>query len=86
LLDPFLFEIRIFALPESRRVFRLDSLKSRSRRSEALDTIVAVVDVEIVIPPDDPNEACRASETVNLLREAQEHAEPGDVDWLTQHG
>jgi hypothetical protein len=50
------------------------------------DKYVVAVDVEMVIPPDDPSEPCYESETVNLLREVQQRAEKGDVDWLRQHG
>jgi len=47
---------------------------------------VVAVDVEAVIPPDDPSEPCYEPETVQLLREVQEHAERGDEEWLKRHG
>lgn len=47
---------------------------------------VVAVEVEMVIPADDPSEPCYESETVQLLREVQEHAELNDVAWLSQHG
>jgi hypothetical protein len=47
---------------------------------------VVAVDVEMVVPTDDPSEPCYESETVQLLREIKEHAERGDVDWLAQRG
>jgi len=47
---------------------------------------VVAVDVELVIPPDDPSEPCLESETVELLREVKERAERGDLAWLKQHG
>jgi hypothetical protein len=47
---------------------------------------VVAVEVEMVIPVDDPSEPCYESETVQLLREIQEHAERGDVAWLTKTG
>jgi len=40
----------------------------------------------MVIPLDDPSERCLESEAVNLLREVEEHARRGDVEWLKQHG
>lgn len=40
----------------------------------------------MVIPVDDPSEPCYESETIRLLREIKEHAEQGDVAWLTKHG
>lgn len=49
------------------------------------DYIVAV-DVELVIPSDDPAEPCYESETVQLLREVKERAEQGDVAWLKERG
>ena len=57
----------------------------RTRLIQSAKYVVAV-DVEMVIPPDDPSEPCYESETVQLLREVKEHADRGDVDWLTQHG
>jgi hypothetical protein len=50
------------------------------------DRYVVAVDVEMVIPPDDPSEPCYEAETVQLLREVEDRALRGDVDWLKQHG
>ena len=50
------------------------------------DRYVVAVEVEMVIPSDDPSEPCYESETVQLLREVEERARRGDVDWLRQHG
>lgn len=47
---------------------------------------VVAIEVEMVIPVDDPSEPCYESETVQLLREVKEHAERGDVPWLTKKG
>ena len=47
---------------------------------------VVAVDVEMVIPPDDPSEPCYEAETVQFLREVAERAEREDVAWLQQHG
>jgi len=47
---------------------------------------VVAVEVEMVIPVDDPSEPCYESETVQLLKAIKEHAERGDVAWLTQKG
>jgi hypothetical protein len=47
---------------------------------------VVAVDVELVVPPDDPSEPCYESETVQFLREVAERAEQGDKDWLLEHG
>ncbi|MGO9464892.1 MAG: hypothetical protein ACLQIB_55860 [Isosphaeraceae bacterium] len=40
----------------------------------------------MVIPPDDFSEPCLESEAVNLLREVEQRAGRGDVEWLKQHG
>jgi hypothetical protein len=47
---------------------------------------VIAVDVELVIPVDDPSEPCYESETVESLRDVKEHAEQGDLAWLTRNG
>ena len=47
---------------------------------------VVAIDVEAVIPADDPSEACYESETVQLLRQVEERARQGDVQWLQRHG
>lgn len=48
--------------------------------------LVVAVEVEMVIPPDDPTEPCYEAETVQFLREVAERAERGDIAWLQQHG
>jgi hypothetical protein len=47
---------------------------------------VVAVEVEMVIPFDDPSEPCYEAETVKLLKEVKERAERDDVSWLKQHG
>jgi hypothetical protein len=47
---------------------------------------VVAVEVEMVIPIDDPSEPCYESETVEYLREVKEHAERGDLAWLSNQG
>jgi hypothetical protein len=45
------------------------------------------VEVEMVIPPDDPSEPRLESETDALLRDdVQEHAQRGDVESLKRRG
>ena len=60
----------------------------RIKRTRLIQTekYVVAVEVEMVIPIDDPSEPCYESETVKLLREIQEHAEQEDVDWLIKRG
>jgi hypothetical protein len=60
----------------------------RLKRTRLIQTekYVVAVEVEMVIPEDDPSEPCYESETVQLLREIKERAERGDVAWLAQKG
>ncbi len=60
----------------------------RVRRTRLIQTekYVVAVEIEMVIPADDLSEPCYESETVQLLREIKEHAERGDVAWLTKKG
>ncbi len=47
---------------------------------------VVAVDVEVVIPDDEPTEPCYETETVELLREVKQRADREDVSWLLEHG
>ncbi len=47
---------------------------------------VVAVEVEMVIPPDDPSEPCYEAEMVELLKKIKEHADQEDVDWLRKRG
>ncbi|MEX1232042.1 MAG: hypothetical protein WEB58_17490 [Planctomycetaceae bacterium] len=58
----------------------------KRRRLIQTEKYVVAVDVEMVVPVDDPSESCYESETVELLREIKERADQGDVEWLTRHG
>ena len=60
----------------------------RVKRTRLIQTekYVVAVEVEMVIPIDDPSEPCYESETVELLREVKERAERGDLAWLTEKG
>jgi hypothetical protein len=60
----------------------------RIKRTRFIQTekYVVAVEVEMVIPVDDPSEPCYESETVQLLKAIKEHAERGDVAWLSQKG
>jgi hypothetical protein len=57
----------------------------RTKLIQSANYVVAV-EVEMVIPADDPSEPCYESETVQLLHEIELHAEQGDVEWLMKHG
>ena len=60
----------------------------RIKRTRLIQTekFVVAVEVEMVIPHDDPSEPCYEAETVQLIREVKERAERGDLAWLEQHG
>ncbi len=60
----------------------------RIKRTRLIQTerYVVAVEVEMVIPADDPSEPCYESETVQLFREIKDRAERGDLAWLTQNG
>ena len=50
------------------------------------DKFVVAVEVEMVIPPDDPCEPCYEAETVKFLHEVKDRAERGELNWLKKHG
>jgi hypothetical protein len=60
----------------------------RIKRTRLIHTqkYVVAVEVEMVIPVDDPSEPCYESETVQLLREIRERAEQEDLAWLKKRG
>jgi len=60
--------------------------RARCTRLVRTRDFVVAVEVEAVIPEDDGSEPCYEAETVQLLREVEEHAEKGDIEWLQQHG
>ncbi|TVQ53286.1 MAG: hypothetical protein EA377_08345 [Phycisphaerales bacterium] len=58
----------------------------RRTRMVRTDKYVVVVEVDAVIPDADPSEPCYEPETVELLREIEQRADRGDVEWLKQQG
>ncbi|HTN75623.1 MAG TPA: hypothetical protein VL096_10265 [Pirellulaceae bacterium] len=65
---------------------RIPGERIKRTRLIQTDKYVVAVEVEMVIPVDDPSEPCYEAETVELLRAVKEHAERGDVNWLSQCG
>jgi hypothetical protein len=65
---------------------RIPGRRVRRTRLVRTDRYVVAVDVELVYPEDDPGEPCYEAETVELLREVEQRAEQGDVEWLAQRG
>lgn len=65
---------------------RVPGERIKKRRWVHTERYVVAVDVEMVIPQDDPSEPCYEAEAVQLLRDVEEHARSGDVEWLKRHG
>ena len=65
---------------------RIPGKRLKRTRLIQTDKYVVAVEVEMVIPVDDPSEPCYESETVNHLREVKQRAEQDDLAWLAQHG
>lgn len=65
---------------------RIPGQRTKRVRLVQSDRYVVAVEVEMVVPVDDPSEPCYESETVNLLREVKERADAGDLAWLQQRG
>jgi hypothetical protein len=65
---------------------RIPGQRVKRTRLIQTDKYVVAVEVELVIPVDDPSEPCYEAETVQLLREVKDRAERGDVAWLSQKG
>jgi len=63
---------------------RIPGERIKRTRLIQTDNYVVAVEVEMVIPVDDPSEPCYESETVEYLREIKERAEQGDLDWLKE--
>ena len=65
---------------------RIPGQRMKRIRLVQSDRYVVAVEVEMVVPVDDPSEPCYEAETVNLLREVKERADAGDFAWLQQRG
>lgn len=65
---------------------RIEGKRVKRRRLVQGGRFVVAVEVEMVIPPDDPSEPCYESETVEFLRAVAEHAEHEDKAWLQERG
>jgi len=65
---------------------RIPGQRIKRTRLIQSDKYVVAVEVEMVIPNDDPSEPCYEAETIQLLREIKEHADQQDLAWLTERG
>ncbi len=88
--DDLVRAVKIRAVEEnkklSRLAMRIPGQRIKRTRLIQAEKYVVAVEVEMVIPIDDPSEPCYESETVELLREVKEHAERGDLAWLREKG
>ena len=59
----------------------------RFKRTRLIQTseFVVAVEVEMVVPGDDPSEPCFEAETVQFLCEVAERARRRDLDWMKAH-
>lgn len=60
----------------------------RVNRTRLIQTekYVIAIEVEMVIPADDPSEPCYEAETVALMKEVESRANRDDLSWLQEHG
>ena len=60
----------------------------RIKRTRLIQTerYVVAVNVEMVIPSDNPSEPCYEAETVKFLKEVKDRAERDELTWLNKHG
>ncbi|MCY2964655.1 MAG: hypothetical protein NT069_13640 [Planctomycetota bacterium] len=65
---------------------RIPGQRIKRNRLVQTDRFVVAVEVEMVVPVDDPSEPCYEAETVAFLRAIKEHADAGDVSWLLERG
>jgi hypothetical protein len=65
---------------------RIPGKRFKATRWIHSDHYVVAVEVEMVVPVDDPSEPCYESETVNWLREIEERARQRDLEWLKRVG
>jgi hypothetical protein len=65
---------------------RIEGKRIKRTRLVQGGRFVVAVDVEMVIPTDDPTEPCYEPETVQFLHAVAEHAQREDKAWLTQRG
>ena len=65
---------------------RIAGKRIKRTRLIQTDKYVVAVEVDMVVPPDDPSEPCYEAETIQFLKEVKERAELDDLAWLRTHG
>jgi hypothetical protein len=67
-------------------MMRISGERMKRKRLIQSEKYVVAVEVEMVVPEDDPSEPCYESETIQFLREVKSHADSEDLEWLSKHG
>lgn len=65
---------------------KIEGKRLKRTRLVHTDRYVVAVDVEMVVPDEDPSEPCFEAETIAYLRQIEERAKAGEVDWLKTQG
>ena len=65
---------------------RIPGERMKQKRLIQSEKYVVAVEVEMVVPEDDPSEPCYESETIQFLREVKSHADSEDLELLSKHG
>jgi len=65
---------------------KIQGKRVKRTRLVRTDDFVVAVDVEAVIPLDDPSEPCFEPETVKFLKEIESQSNKGNLAWLKEHG
>lgn len=64
----------------------IEGKRIRRTRWIHADTCVVRVEVDAVIPDEDPSEPCFEPDVVDFLREVHERAQARDLEWLKRAG
>ena len=65
---------------------RIEGKRLKRTRYVHTDRYVVAVDVEMVVPDEDPSEPCYEAETIAYLKQIEDRAKAGEVDWLKTQG
>ena len=67
-------------------MMRIPGERMKQKRLIQSEKYVVAVEIEMVVPEDDPSEPCYESETIQFLREVKSHADSEDLELLSKHG
>lgn len=65
---------------------RIEGKRFKRTRFVHTDRYDVAVDVEMVVPDEDTSEPCYEAETIAYLKQIEERAKAGEVDWLKTQG